>query len=188
MAHGTRLYSGAVAFVNEANNCRDNAFLRQPGSGRLGLLKAGQVVEVLDGPYNHTNGIVYWRVFSPSLQKIGYTAEGQPAVGNYWLNLAPIHQTSGINHRLLPGTEAFVETKSGQPNILRSDPAKTSRELAKVREGTIVTVLQGSAHQNTKDGWLWWPVEVNGLQGWMAEIDLKGETNLLPVTVPVPCM
>lgn len=187
MTHGTRLYSGAAAFVNEANNCKANALLSQPGSGRLGLLQAGQVVEVLSGPTD-VAGIRYWQVFSPFLQRTGYTPEGRPAAGDYWLDPAPTYQTSGITHRLLPGTEAFVETKSGQPNILRSDPAKTSRELARVRGGTIMTVLQGPAHYNSTDEWLWWAVEVNGLQGWMAEINLKGETNLLPVTVPVPCV
>ncbi len=187
MTHGPRLYPGAAAFVNEANNCMANVLLSQPGSGQLGLLQAGQVVEVLSGPFD-VAGIRYWQVFSPFLQKIGYTAEGQPAAGNYWLNLAPIHQTSGINHRLMPGTSAFVETKSGQRNILRTDHAKTSQQLAEVPSGTIVTVLQGPAHQNTKDGWLWWPVEVNGLQGWMAEIKLNGETNLHPLTVPVHCV
>jgi len=52
MTHGPRLYPGAAAFVNEANNCMANVLLSQPGSGRLGLLQAGQVVEVLSGPFD----------------------------------------------------------------------------------------------------------------------------------------
>ena len=187
MTHGPRLYPGAAAFVNEANNCMANALLSQPGGGRLGLLQAGQVVEVLSGPFDGA-GIRYWQVYSPFLGMTGYTPEGRPATGDYWLDLAPTYQTSGVIHRLMPGTSAFVETKSGQGNILRSDPAKTSRNLATVRGGTIVTVLQGPAHQNPTDKWLWWAVEVNGLQGWMAEINLSGETNLLPLTVPVHCV
>lgn len=178
--------SWGAAFVNEANACMANALLTRPGSGRIGLLQAGQVVEVLKGPIK-VNGIHYWEVFSPFFQRRGYTPEGRPERNDYWLDLAPTYQTSGIAHRLLPGTSAFVETRSGKPANLRSDHARTAPVLAQISGGTIVQVLSQPAFFNPTDGWLWWPVEVNGRRGWMAEIKLSGETNLLPLTVPVRC-
>lgn len=105
---------------------------------------------------------------------------------DYWLDPVPTLQAPGVAHRISPGTSAFVETKTGEPNVLRRDPDKDSDRIASVSGGAIVAVKQAQPIFNPKDGWLWWHVKVNGMEGWMAEVR-NGVYNLIPLTVPVHC-
>lgn len=187
MTHRTPLSAGAAAFVNEANRCAANGLFKQLGGAKLGDMQAGQVVEVLEGPFDSATGIVYWRVYSPFLRTKGFTPEGRPAANDYWLDQVPTVQASGISHRIRPGTSAFVETRTGKPNILRSNPDQTSANLASFSGGAVVTVKQAQPVFNRNDGWLWWQVKVNGMEGWMAEVN-SGVYNLIPLTVPVRCV
>jgi len=82
MTHRTPLSAGAAAFVNEANR---------------GDMQAGQVVEILEGPFDSATGIVYWRVYSPFLRTKGFTPEGRPAANDYWLDQVPtVHRDIGL--------------------------------------------------------------------------------------------
>lgn len=187
MAHTTgRFFISDAAYVNEANNCAANGLFQQIGGRKLGNLPAGQVVEILDGPFDTPNGIVYWKVYSPLLKKKGFTPEGRPAQNDYWLNPAPAVQTFPVVHRLTQGVRAFVETKTDKPNNLRDAASINAVIIASVKPGTVVTLANSASIFNAQDGWLWWKVTANGQSGWMAEVR-NGVYNLLPLTVPVAC-
>ncbi|MER2599544.1 MAG: hypothetical protein ABTQ73_08495 [Caldilineales bacterium] len=181
-----RFFISDAAYVNEANHCAPNALFQQIGGRSLGNLPAGQVVEVLDGPFDTVNGIVYWKVYSPLLKKVGFTPEGRPAQNDYWLDPVPTFQTFHVVHRLTPGARAFVETKTGKSNNLREWAGLTAPIVASVPPGAIVTLDGSAPFLNGQDDWLWWYVTVNGQQGWMAEVN-NGVYNLLPLTVAVQC-
>ena len=187
MTHMTgRFFISDAAYVNEANHCAANGLFQQIGGRKLGNLPAGQVVEVLDGPSDTANGVVYWKVYSPLLKKVGFTPEGRPAQNDYWLDPAPTVQTFHVIHRLTPGVRAFVETKSGKPNNLRQRASTKAAIIAAVAGGTEVALAGSAPFLNEEDGWLWWHVTANGRQGWMAEVK-NGVYNLLPLVVPVGC-
>lgn len=186
MTLAKRLHPGAAAFINEANRCAANGLFVEIKGAKLGNLQAGQVVEVLAGPFDTAEGIVYWQVYSPFLRAKGYTPEGRPAHNDYWLDPVPTVQTFHVIHRLTPGVRAFVETKTEKPNRLRQQASADAPIIASVPGGTVVTLDDSAAFFNDRDGWLWWFVTANGQQGWMAEVR-KGEYNLLPLTVPVRC-
>jgi Bacterial SH3 domain len=80
-----RLQAGAWAYdaSDSANNLR-----AEPGLGgqRIGRIPAGDIFRVLDGS-QCVDGYVWWRVNYDGME--GWTAEGDAASGDYWLEAVP---------------------------------------------------------------------------------------------------
>lgn len=69
---------------------------------------------------------------------------------------------------LAVGREATVQTTEGEVLNLRSAPDRTAERLGTVRNGTVVTLLEGPT--SSSDGLFWWRVRLpSGTEGWVVE-------------------
>ena len=62
-----------------------------------------------------------------------------------------------------PGTQATVNTPNGAAN-LRSAPSTSAAIIRSINSGTVVNVTGAS---QTAEGYVWWPVQADGANGWM---------------------
>src|SRR5690349_888832 len=70
----------------------------------------------------------------------------------------------------------------GQSNHLRDEPSLDGEIIGELPAGTLVNVL--NTHE-CADGYLWWEVAYNGIQGYMAEGDADAY-GLEPYVEPTP--
>ncbi|MFV9506836.1 MAG: SH3 domain-containing protein [Oscillochloridaceae bacterium umkhey_bin13] len=78
---------------------------------------------------------------------------------------------------LAPGAAALVANLNGAPLRARSRPGLTSPVVARIPEGSQVTLLEGPT---SADGYTWWRVETPAATGWVAEGSPEGIRFLLP--------
>lgn len=65
-----------------------------------------------------------------------------------------------------PGVEVVVEGTAGAGLNLRAEPSTSGQVVANVREGTVLTVLDGPQEAN---GYTWWKLRTpDGKEGWGA--------------------
>lgn len=78
---------------------------------------------------------------------------------------------------LTPGGLARVVNLNGSPLRARSTPGLTSGVVARIPEGSQVTLLEGPT---SADGYTWWRVEAEAGSGWVAAVSPDGTRFLLP--------
>jgi hypothetical protein len=74
------------------------------------------------------------------------------------------------------GARARVADLGGAPLRLRSEPGQGARLLARIPEGSEVTLLEGPIEA---DGYLWWRVQSEQGEGWCAGSTTDGATRFL---------
>jgi hypothetical protein len=85
--------------------------------------------------------------------------------------------------RLTQGIRARVDTGPGSANNLRATPGLSGDIIGKVEPGASFRVLDGP---ECADNYVWWHIEIDGIQGWTAEYDPSvGRYWLEPLTQPV---
>lgn len=97
----------------------------------------------------------------------------------------PVHaQETGclLPPRLTAGIRARVEPGPGSPNNLRAEPGLSGALIGQLEPGTVFEVTDGP---QCADGYLWWQVAFDNMQGWTAEGDPAGRYWLEPLTQPV---
>jgi hypothetical protein len=156
-------------------NVRDQAST----SGRLvGQLSPGTVVTLKDGPAL-ANDYTWWQV-DDGAGMVGWAAAGpqedpwlvpdfggEPAAGEGRL----------VNRPVRLGDRVQVSTEEGKVLTIREAAGLNATAIARVLPGTQFIVRGGPVR---RDGYLWWQLEGEQLQGWAAE-GQEGDRWLTPV-------
>ncbi len=155
-----RLQRGGNAqnISNSNNSMRSGPSLGNP---RVGVIGAGEVAKVLDGPVLG-DGFYWWQVHISGLT--GWTAESGDC--EYWMaptNLAP-RDTCALNPQLQVGGRA--QNINGAPSRMRRGPTLTEPRVAAIEPDQVVDVLGGPV---SADGYRWWQVRDGNVVGWTAE-------------------
>jgi hypothetical protein len=79
---------------------------------------------------------------------------------------------------LTVGGQAVVQTTEGDPLNIRSGPGKSFAIMARLSNGTPVTILEGP---RGAEGFIWWRIRANGMtvEGWVVQ-EADGVQTLLP--------
>lgn len=87
--------------------------------------------------------------------------------------LPPLPQSPGSNlcpgtqpSLLMPGRQGQVSAASAAPNRVRSEPSTSASMIGEIPAGEYFDVLAGPT---CADGWAWFQVRTETLEGWMAE-------------------
>jgi hypothetical protein len=75
---------------------------------------------------------------------------------------------NALTTRLGVGIQARVTFTDGQPLNLRQEPGSSGTVIAKIPEGTEITI-DSNAGPHCVDDMLWWYVQYAGQSGWVAE-------------------
>ncbi|NJN17696.1 MAG: SH3 domain-containing protein [Oscillochloris sp.] len=78
--------------------------------------------------------------------------------------------------QLAPGGVARVADLSGSPLRLREAPSQNGRLIARIPQGSEVTLLEGPVEA---DGFVWWRVQAAEGEGWSAAGTIDGATQFL---------
>lgn len=105
--------------------------------------------------------------------------------------LPPLPQSTGNNlcpdtqpSILMPGRQGRVSTASAAPNRVRSEPSTAGAIIGEIPAGAYFDVLAGPA---CAQGWAWFQVRTEKLEGWMAE-GLADEYWVQPIVTEVQNM
>lgn len=136
----------------------------------------GDIVDVIGGPECHPldSGqlLLWWQIRNADGQ-VGWAPEGIP--GRYFFEplntqisipqntqtctgTLPSRLTVGENARVIPGTS----------NNVRSGTGTSFERIGRIPGGSSFRVLEGPV---CAQGYAWWRVDYNGLEGWTAEAD-----------------
>lgn len=64
------------------------------------------------------------------------------------------------------GKYALVTTTDGDKLRMRAEPHRSAQIIYAVEPGRMVFVAGG---YDCNDGWIWWPIKVDGYEGWASE-------------------
>ena len=76
---------------------------------------------------------------------------------------SPSPSPTSVATEIGPGGQATVNTPNGAAN-LRSAPSTSAAIIRSVSSGTVVNITGASREA---DGYVWWPVQADGANGWM---------------------
>ena len=160
-----RLFVGGSARVTpgDPNVVRSQPTRNNSVSAIIGQIPGGGTFVVIAGPQCN-EGFYWWQVNYNGL--IGWTPEGQNSI--YWLE--PLTTATPDCPGVPPAIMAIGQTgvvTPGDPNILRSAPAKVSSNIiGQIPAGGTFIVLSGP---QCADGLRFWQVNYNGRIGWTAD-------------------
>jgi len=146
---------------------------------QLGKLNAGAVVKVRGGP-KEANGYTWWQI-DDGAGLVGWVAAGTK--DDPWLvpetTSAPTAAGGGklVNRDVKLGDRVQVTTQEGKVLTIREAAGKDAKPVARVLPGTQFVVRGGPVRQ---DGYLWWQLEGEQVNGWAAEGE-PGDRWLTPV-------
>ncbi len=144
----------------------------------VGKLGPDTTVSIKEGPTN-ADGYTWWLVDDGS-GNVGWVAAGTR--DDPWLS---VEKGSGaaagggklVNRAVRLGDRVQVTTQEGKMLTLRDAAGTGSAPTARALTGTQFTVRGGPVRQ---DGYLWWQLEGEQVQGWAAEGE-EGDRWLTPV-------
>lgn len=157
-------------------NVRDQA---STSGKQLGKLNAGAVVKVRGGP-KEAGGYTWWQI-DDGAGLVGWVAAGTKE--DPWLvpetAVAPTAAGGGklVNRDVKLGDRVQVTTQEGKVLTIREAAGKDAKPIARVLPGTQFVVRGGPVRQ---DGYLWWQLEGEEINGWAAEGE-PGDRWLTPV-------
>ena len=165
-ATGVAIYTGVV-------NSNTNLNIRKEPSAtstHMGSLPKGTKINIYEK--KTTNGVEWGRTDKGWVCLLYVTLTATGAAGN--------NTTGNGNHVLVTD----VGTITAATLSLRKTPTNNSEQLALLKQGDTVTILEEATETTTTGSKLWGKVTVNGVTGWinLAYVDVKETTTLIPDT------
>ena len=134
-------------------------------------LPPGQTFVVVGGP-QCVDGVRWWRVegIDAEGQWVGWIGEGRD--GSYWIEpfeVGPVACDGAPPPRLRVGEPGRITLDPPVSSRVRRDPrVEPDNVVGRLEPGEVFTVLSGPVCDEA-NGWRWWLVENERLQGWVAE-------------------
>ena len=145
----------------------------QPGTKAkpVGRFNANAIVTVIEGPTT-ADSYTWWKVSADKLS--GWVAVGPE--NDPWLipynasetppAAQPARTPQLVNRALRLGDRVQVTIDPAQVLTIRDYAGTNTTPVAKVKQGSVFTILSGPVKQN---GLTWWELEGNSIKGWAAE-------------------
>lgn len=165
----TQLAVGMLAYVLHEPGS-PNRVRSTPNGAIIGRLHPGTVMKILEGPA--VDGpYIWWKIDSPVANLTGWTAEGTP--GQYYLS--PIRSQSYcpglLPGRLQVGDRVMVTDDPNEPNVIRTEPSKSSDLIGRLQPGEEAIII-GDVQCDLAHHIQYWQIALSpDFVGWTGECD-----------------
>lgn len=182
------LKKGQLAFVVNEESLVQALFARPriSDASLFAWLQAGEVVQLLQGPYSH-RCMDMWKVKSLKSNLVGWTSAGIDAEKFLLPLLFRRLCESALSSRLRIGDVAGIDDDYLRPICLLHKPAPVGLggiQIGSLYGSSCMTIIDGPVcHDDAKNGQIFWQVRSDaGLEGWVSECDHECY-HLKPLTI-----
>lgn len=150
-------------------------------AGTIAAAPEGAVIRILDGPLSDRAGNAWYAVDYDGIQ--GYSSAAYlTRTAAALSSRAPIVAAANVGN-LGTGNRAAVSNTGGWPLRIRADAALDGGIVAAAPEGAVLQVVGGPTNDAAGNGW--YPVDYDGLQGYVGASYLSATSAALSARQPL---